>query len=62
METDGPSPSPPSPQASSAGVLPEVEAYAYLLVVAFLVDKGLYPEVCNILEYPFAVLPGMLLY
>ena len=48
METDGTDAPAESPAASSSavGLLPELEIYAYLLVVTFLVDKKLYPEVC----------------
>ena len=47
METDGTDAPAESAAASSAvGLLPELETYAYLLVVTFLVDKKLYPEVC----------------
>ncbi len=47
METDGTDAPAESPAASSSavGLLPELEIYAYLLVVTFLVDKKLYPEV-----------------
>ncbi|EIE24637.1 26S proteasome regulatory subunit [Coccomyxa subellipsoidea C-169] len=45
METDGTDAPAESAAASSAvGLLPELETYAYLLVVTFLVDKKLYPE------------------
>ncbi|BDA42686.1 probable 26S proteasome non-ATPase regulatory subunit 3 [Coccomyxa sp. Obi] len=46
METDGTDAPAESPAASSSavGLLPELEIYAYLLVVTFLVDKKLYPE------------------
>ena len=33
--------------AAPAGLLPEVEAYAFLLVVTFLVDRKRYEEVCS---------------
>lgn len=54
METDGGDAPTDSAAASSAvGLLPELEIYAYLLVVTFLVDKNLYPEVCaNPLQHP----------
>ncbi len=50
METDGhgDQPAANAAGASAVGLLPEVEAYAYLLVVLFLVDGRHYPEVHSI--------------
>ena len=46
METDRHDAAPPrTGAASSAGLLPEVEAYAHLLVLLFLVDHKLYAQV-----------------
>ena len=46
METDGHEKPPASAADTSAvGLLPEVEAYAYLLVVLLLVDGKHFPEV-----------------
>ena len=49
MDTDGhEEPMANGAGASAVGLLPEVEAYAYLLVVLFLVDGRQYPEVRSI--------------
>ena len=45
MDTDGPEAPAPTPvTASAVGLLPEVELYAYLLIVLYLVDHQLYAE------------------
>lgn len=47
MDTDAAAPpaAPAENGAAPAGLLPEVEAYAFLLVVTFLVDRKRYKEV-----------------
>ncbi len=47
METDAAAPpaAPAENGAGAVGLLPEVEAYAFLLVVTLLVDRKQYPEV-----------------
>lgn len=46
METDAAAqPAAAENGAAPVGLLPEVEAYAFLLVVTFLVDRKLYAEV-----------------
>lgn len=48
MDTDGEhkvSPAAPG-GASAVGLLPEIEAYAYLLTVIYLTDQKAYKEVC----------------
>ena len=48
MDTDAAAPhaAPAENGAAPAGLLPEVEAYAFLLVVTFLVDRKRYEEAC----------------
>ena len=47
METDSDhKTSPAAGGATGVGLLPEVEAYAYLLTVMYLVDQKEYQEVC----------------
>ena len=49
MDTDSCEKATPSSRADlSVGLLPEVEAYAYLLVVLFLMDRKAYDEVCSL--------------
>jgi len=46
METDGDhKQSPAAGSATGVGLLPEIEAYAYLLTVMYLVDQKAYKEV-----------------
>lgn len=52
MDTDGDHKTAPAAGgATGVGLLPEIEAYAYLLVVMYLVDQKAYQEV-NILQTP----------
>ena len=48
MDTDGEQKASPAAAggASAVGLLPEIEAYAYLLTVMYLVDQKAYEEVC----------------
>lgn len=58
MDTDAVEAPTQGPGSSSAvGLLPELEAYAYLLVVTFLVDYKLYPEVCKLPARPLHAVP-----
>ena len=50
MDTDGDQKaSPAAGGATGVGLLPEIEAYAYLLTVMYLVDQKAYKEVCRCL-------------
>ena len=48
MDTDGEHKASPAAAggASAVGLLPEIEAYAYLLTVMYLTDQKAYKEVC----------------